>query len=116
MPFLWDRNTGASTPLGGLPNEGVDTYATLALSDDGGTVVSNAFRLNDDFTTSTQAFVWREATNQITELPPLPGDTNTIGQRVSPDGRWVVGNSASDLGVEATRWDTQTGEVVGLGV
>jgi PKD repeat protein len=55
------------------------------------------------------AFRWTEASG-MTDLGFLPGAVVTRAQAMSPDGRFIVGES----GAEAFRW-SETGGIVGLG-
>ena len=99
-PYRWTRATGMQ-PLA--------TYRGLGegVTADGSVVVG--WLLDSRY----QAFRWTAQTGTVI-LPLLPGATSNVASDITPDGRWIFGDSNPSY-IHAVRWDGNTLQIQDLG-
>ena len=104
-PYRWTRTTGMQ-PLA--------TYRGLGegVTADGSVVVG--WLLHSHY----QAFRWTAQTGTVI-LPLLPGASSNVASDITPDGRWIFGDSnpscCGEGYVRAVRWDGNTLQIQDLG-
>lgn len=110
--YVYERATGAMTPIGDLPGGIFASYA-YGMSGDGQVVVGVS-----ESAQGQQAFRWTLAGGmQGMGYLPMPATTGRYSQAtaISTDGRVIVGssrsNNATPNGEEAFRWTEETGMV-----
>ena len=99
-PYRWTRTTGMQ-PLA--------TYRGLGegVTADGSVVVG--WLLDSRY----QAFRWTAQTGTVI-LPLLPGASSNVASDITPDGRWIFGDSNPSY-IHAVRWDGNTLQIQDLG-
>ncbi len=105
------QRTAAFSGLGDLPGGDVNSVSH-GISADGSTAIGWSL-YGDGFPGLAQAFRWNAEEGMI-GIGFLPGGSESHANRVSSDGRWIVGNGSSSQGGQAFRWSTVTG-MQGLG-
>jgi len=105
-PYRWTRTTGMQQ---------LATYRGLGegVTADGSVVVG--WLLDSRY----QAFRWTAQTG-IVILPRLPGASSNVASDITPDGRWIFGDSnplpcCGEGYVRAVRWDGNTLQIQDLG-
>ncbi|HRQ74215.1 MAG TPA: hypothetical protein PLU35_14415 [Phycisphaerales bacterium] len=108
--FAHAQRSASFFGLGDLPGGDINSSAA-GLSADGSTVVGWSL-YGGGFPGLRQAFRWNE--EGMVGIGTLPGGHESHANRVSGDGRWIVGNGSSSEGGQAFRWSETTG-MIGLG-
>jgi probable HAF family extracellular repeat protein len=99
-PYRWTRTTGMQQ---------LATYRGVSegVTADGSVVVGWLLYIG------YQAFRWTAQTGTVI-LPLLPGATSNVASDITPDGRWIFGDSNPSY-IHAVRWDGNTLQIQDLG-
>ena len=111
-PYRWDAQTGLQI----LPNpnpQNLDLFNVNAISADGSTIVGNAGIGPSPYGRIVRGYRWTNE-NGVRLIEDQPGAELIDAHGVSADGSVVAGHGLSGFGIEAQRWNAESG-IVGLG-
>lgn len=135
--FRWDEASGQMVDLGTVSSDNLGDSSASAVSADGSVVIGTAeidASYAIGYTTEAfqrrqeRAFRWDEASGQMIDLGTLREDNrgHSTAIAISADGSVVVGHSSTERSTsifprtdfderQAFRWDSTSGQMVGLG-